>query len=187
MSEMKPGRHDRRQIDRGRHNHSRYEYRESKCVLGMVPPTKNTQQDWLTFRERKQTPSAACPQLASPSLTIYPPPRRPHRSLYSTRTHHVLSRGTIDGTQQTCYNAMQWLTLVSSILQLIAIPTLCGASDVVGRRMILGGSLALSCVSTLCLGLAPNSIVAVSACQLVSCVAGAILPVSQAVIVDLST
>lgn len=81
---------------------------------------------------------------------------------------------------------MQWLTLISSILQLIAIPTLCGASDVVGRRAILGGSLAVSCVTTLALGLAPNSIVAVSACQLVSCIAGAILPVSQAVIVDLS-
>eukprot|EP00903_Cladosiphon_okamuranus_P016907 g15586.t1 len=80
-----------------------------------------------------------------------------------------------------------WLTLMTSILQLIAIPTLCGASDVVGRRMILGGSLALTCVSILCLGLAPNSIVAVSACQLVSCVAGAILPISQAVIVDIST
>eukprot|EP00752_Nemacystus_decipiens_P005145 g4668.t1 len=80
-----------------------------------------------------------------------------------------------------------WLTLISSILQLIAIPTLCGASDVVGRRAILGGSLALTSMSTLALGLAPNSIVAVSASQLVSCVAGAILPVSQAVIVDLST
>ncbi|CAN0375637.1 unnamed protein product, partial [Hapterophycus canaliculatus] len=79
-----------------------------------------------------------------------------------------------------------WLTLISSVVQLIAIPTLCGASDVVGRRAILAGSLTLTTVSALALGMAPSSILAVSACQVVSGVAGAILPVSQAIIIDLS-
>ena len=81
---------------------------------------------------------------------------------------------------------MKWLALVSSILQLVAVPTLCGASDVIGRRMILGGAIALTFVSTLALALAPNSIVAVSACRLVASVAGVTLPISHAVVVDLS-
>ncbi|CAN0218419.1 unnamed protein product [Ectocarpus sp. 12 AP-2014] len=79
-----------------------------------------------------------------------------------------------------------WLTLVSCIVQLIAIPTLCGASDVIGRRAILAGSLALTAVSSCSLGLAPSSITVVSVCQVVSGVANAILPISQAIIIDLS-
>lgn len=80
----------------------------------------------------------------------------------------------------------QWLTLVSSIVQFFAVPALSGASDTIGRRVVLGGSLALSATTLLALGLRPNSIVAVAASQTILGVCNAITPVSQAIIVDLS-
>ncbi|CAM9784329.1 unnamed protein product, partial [Ectocarpus fasciculatus] len=91
-----------------------------------------------------------------------------------------------DGDNGEASRFTGWLTLVSCIGQLIAIPTLCGASDVIGRRAILAGALALTAVSSFSLGLAPSSIVVVSVCQVVSGVANAILPVSQAIVIDLS-
>lgn len=86
----------------------------------------------------------------------------------------------------TCDNVLQWLTFVSSALQLVAVPSLSGASDALGRKAVLGASLALDVAAKLALGFAPNSILAVSACQLVTGVCGAVLPVSQAIIIDLS-
>ncbi|CAM9513508.1 unnamed protein product, partial [Laminaria digitata] len=74
----------------------------------------------------------------------------------------------------------------AGVVDLIAIPSLSSASDAVGRRAVLGGAFALSATSALALGLAPNSIVAVATAQVVSSVAGAIIPVSQAIIVDIS-
>ena len=83
-------------------------------------------------------------------------------------------------------NAVQWLTFSCSAVELIAVPSVSTASDAVGRRGVLAASLALSGAAVLALGFRPDSIVAVVACQIVSSICGAILPVSQAVIVDIS-
>lgn len=84
------------------------------------------------------------------------------------------------------HSRQKWLVFFASLVDLIAIPTLCSASDAVGRRAVLGGAFALGAASALALGLAPNSIVAVAAVQIVSSVAGAALPVGQAIIIDIS-
>lgn len=68
----------------------------------------------------------------------------------------------------------------------MAIPSLSGFSDVVGRRVVMGWALALHGVAALLLGLSPDSIVAVAVCQLLTGLCGVILPVSQAIIVDIS-
>lgn len=80
----------------------------------------------------------------------------------------------------------QWLTLASSILQFIAIPTLSSISDIVGRRVVLAGVLGLNGAAAIALGFTPNSIAAIIVCQVLTGLGGVTLPVGQAVIVDVS-
>lgn len=82
--------------------------------------------------------------------------------------------------------AVQWVTFVGSIVQLIATPSLSGASDVIGRRAVLAGSFGLNGAAVLALAAAPSSVVAVAVCQVVTSVCGVVLPVSQAIIIDVA-
>lgn len=83
-------------------------------------------------------------------------------------------------------NKQQWLTFVSSAVQLVAVPSFSSASDAIGRRIVLGGSLVLNGAAVLALGVVPNSIIAVAMCQVVSGVCTVSFPVSQTIMIDVS-
>lgn len=80
----------------------------------------------------------------------------------------------------------QWVSFGASIVQLLAIPSLSGASDILGRRPVLIASIALHGASVLALGFNVDSLVWCTICQVIVGICGVVLPVSQAIIVDLS-
>eukprot|EP00752_Nemacystus_decipiens_P005146 g4669.t1 len=74
------------------------------------------------------------------------------------------------------------------MVQLLFVPALSGSSDTVGRRTVIYLALALHAGSVFALAAVVNdeSLAWVSACRLVTSVCVVILPVSQAVMIDLS-
>lgn len=141
---------------------------------------------------------ALCPRAAvAPRQTCFHPQLKDiHVSIPGALRHMKINFGmtshrpsplcTLSLSPRLCLCRPQWVTFVSSIAQLIAIPSLSGASDVVGRRLVLITALAVNGAVVLALGINVNSIVACVAAQVVTGVCGVVLPVSQAIIIDLA-
>lgn len=75
-----------------------------------------------------------------------------------------------------------------SAVQLLFVPALSGSSDTFGRRAVIYLALALHAGSVLALAAVVNnaSLAWMTACRLVTSVCVVVLPVSQAIMIDLS-
>lgn len=80
----------------------------------------------------------------------------------------------------------KWLAAGVSVIQLLSVPALSGFSDAVGRKALIYFALMLHVGSVLVLAATTNSLAWATACRLLSSVCVVILPVSQAVMIDLS-
>lgn len=77
-----------------------------------------------------------------------------------------------------------------SVIQLLFVPALSGCSDAVGRRALIGSALALHACAVFTLAAtvgSPGALAWATACRLVMSLCVVIIPVSQAIMIDLST
>eukprot|EP00903_Cladosiphon_okamuranus_P016910 g15589.t1 len=93
-----------------------------------------------------------------------------------------------DGNDGEASKYRGWLAAGVSMLQLLFVPALSGSSDTFGRRAVIYLALALHAGSVFALAavVSGGSLAWVTACRLVTSVCVVILPVSQAVMIDLS-
>lgn len=83
-------------------------------------------------------------------------------------------------------NCMQWLAAGVSAVQLVFVPALSGVSDVVGRRGVIAGALILHGASVLTFAAAPTSLIWATVCDLVTSLGIVIIPLSQAIMIDVA-
>lgn len=83
---------------------------------------------------------------------------------------------------------IQWLAAGVSVVQLFFVPALSGSSDTFGRRGVIYLALALHAGSVFALAtvVSGGSLAWATACRLVTSVCVVILPVGQAIMIDLS-
>ncbi|CAN0334801.1 unnamed protein product, partial [Laminaria digitata] len=73
-----------------------------------------------------------------------------------------------------------------SAVQLFFVPALSGVSDAVGRRAVIAGALALHGTCVFCFAAAASSLAWATACDLVTSLGIVIIPLSQAIMIDIS-
>lgn len=81
----------------------------------------------------------------------------------------------------------KWLVAGVSVVQLLFVPALSGFSDAVGRKALIYFALVLHAGSVFSLATMTNSLAWATVTRLLSSVSALIIPVSQAIMIDLST
>lgn len=84
------------------------------------------------------------------------------------------------------YTLLKWITPAVSVLQLIFVPALSGVSDAIGRRAVIAGAFTLHMAAIVLMAGSPNSLGSVIVCHVVSGLCIVIIPVSQAIMIDVA-
>lgn len=92
----------------------------------------------------------------------------------------------IPPTTSSLCSRRKWLEGAVSVLTFISVPVMSGLSDTVGRRGVISWAYVLHAASVCVLAATPNALESVIFCQVMAGLCSVIIPVSQAIMVDVA-